>query len=290
MNIEEINERIRADEHGGEKLISNIRLIMGVIFTVSTSGVAVIRSLGGAEWIPWRAHVVTSLLLFYAIFIFFYVRKKDKLPENLKYICSFIDMTLITAIIWIGCTYPLLSPPLPFLSFRALFYMILIGAGSFRYDPRCAYWSGYYASFTYIILIIANKNVLDIPHTFMLDGQQYDVAFPIYYEVFRIVGILITSTTTGLASKRRLNLFYSMIEKEEDLRSEIEETNKQHLAESDEKNKQLIEAQERQQAILDLAPMICATFDDKFNTLDVNKEVENMFETTKQTYLDHFER
>ncbi|MCL2245060.1 MAG: methyl-accepting chemotaxis protein [Treponema sp.] len=290
MTIEEINERIRNDEHGGEKLISNIRLIMGIIFTASTSGVAIIRSIGGADWIPWRAHVITSLLLFYAIYLFIYVRRTKILPEKFKYICSFIDMTLITAIIWVGCTYPQLSPPLPFLSFRALFYMILIGAGAFRYDSRCAYWSGYYASFTYIILVIVNKDVLDIPHTFMLDGEQYDVAFPIYYEVFRIIGILITSTTTGLASKRRLNLFYSMIEKESDLRIKIEETTKQHLAESDEKTKQLSEVQERQQAILDLAPMICAIFDEKYNTLDVNKEVEKMFETNRQTYLENFER
>jgi len=290
MTIEEINERISIDEHGGEKIISNIRLIMGIIFTASTSGVAIIRSLGGADWIPWRAHIVTGLLLLYAIYMFIYVRKKVNLPKNLKYICSFIDMTLITAIIWVGCTYPQLSPPLPFLSFRALFYMILIGAGSFRYDPRCAYWSGYYASFAYIVLVIVNRNVLDIPHTFVLDGEQYDVAFPIYYEAFRIIGILITSFTTGLSSKRRLKLFYSMIENEADLRSEIEESAKHHLAESDEKNRELNEARERQQTILDLAPMICATFDEKFNTLDVNKEVENMFETTRQTYLDHFER
>ncbi|MCL2277192.1 MAG: methyl-accepting chemotaxis protein [Treponema sp.] len=290
MTIEEVKERIRIDEHGGEKLVSNIRLIMGVIFTASTSGVAIIRSLGGADWIPWRAHVVTSLLLFYAIYLFYYVRKAKILPEKFKYICSFIDMTLITAIIWVGCTYPQLSPPLPFLSFRALFYMILIGAGTFRYDSRCAYWTGYYASFAYIVLIIVNRNVLDIPHTFILDGEQYDVSFPIYFEAFRIIGILITSTTAGLASKRRLNLFNSMIESEADLRSEIEETNKRHLAESDEKNNKLNEIQERQQAILDLAPIICAIFDEKFNTLDVNKEVENMFETTKQTYLDHFER
>ena len=290
MTIEEVNERIRIDEHGGEKLVSNVRLIMGIIFTVSTTGVAVIRYLGGGEWIPWRAHIVTNLLLFYSIYLFFYVRKKEKLSQNFKYICSFIDMTLITAIIWIGCTYPLLSPPLPFLSFRALFYSILIASGACRYSPRCAYWSGYYASATYLILIIVNKNVLDIPHTFLLDGEQLEVRFPLYYEAFRIIGILITSTITGLASKRRLNLFYSMIESESNLRNEIEESNKKHLAESDENNKQLNEIKERQQAILDLAPIICAIFDEKFNTLDVNKEVEKMFDTSRQTYLDHFEQ
>jgi len=239
MTVDQINERIRIDEHGGEKLISNVRLLMGIIFTVSTSGVAVIRSLGGADWIPARAHIVTSLLLFYSIYLFFYVRKKDKLSEYFKFICSFIDMTLITLIIWIGCTYPVLSPPLPFLSFRALFYSILIVSGSCRYSPRCAYWSGYYAAASYLVLIIINRNVLDMPHTFSYQGQQYDVRFPLYYEAFRILGILITSTITGLASKRRLNLFYSMIESETALRTEMDETNTKHLNESIDKNNQL---------------------------------------------------
>jgi len=241
MTIDQINERLRIDEHGGEKLISNVRLLMGIIFTVSTSGVAVIRSLGGAEWLPWRAHAVTSLLLFYAIFLFIYVRKKDKLSNNFKYICSFIDMTLTTAIIWVGCTYVTLSPPLPFLSFRALFYSILIVSGSCRYSPRCAYWSGYYAAVSYTVLIIINRGVLDIPHTFLYEGEQYDVSFPLYYEAFRVAGILITSTVTGLASKRRLNLFYSMIESETALRNEMDETNKKHLSMSIDKNKRLNE-------------------------------------------------
>ena len=241
MTVEQINERIRIDEHGGEKLISNIRLLMGIIFTVSTSGVAIIRSIGGAEWLPWRAHFVTSLLLIYAIYLFYYVRKQEKLHENFKYICSFIDMTLVSAIIWVGCTYPLLSPPLPFLSFRALFYSILIASGSCRYSPRCAYWSGYYAAATYTILIIVNKNVLDIPHTFTYQGQQHDVSFPLYYEAFRVVGILITSTITGLASKRRLNLFYSMIESETTLRNEMDETNKKHLSQTVERSEKLNE-------------------------------------------------
>jgi len=58
MTINEINNRIRIDEHGGEKLISNVRVIMGVIFTVSTTGVAVIRYIQGDAWLPWRAHIV----------------------------------------------------------------------------------------------------------------------------------------------------------------------------------------------------------------------------------------
>ena len=239
MLTSDIKERIRIDEHGGEKLISNVRLIMGAIFTFSTTGVAVIRYLQGDPWIPWRAHIVTAMLLLYSIFLFIYVRKKDKLHDKFKYICTTIDMTFISAIIWVSCTYPDISPPLPFLSFRALFYSILIVGGSCRYSPRCAYFSGYYAAFTYLIVVIINRNVLDLPHFFVFEGEQIAVSFPVFYEAFRVVGIIITSTITGLASKRRLSLFYSMIDAETELRKEMNEQSKRHLNKSIEKNNKL---------------------------------------------------
>jgi len=239
MTISEINERIRIDEHGGEKLVSNVRLIMGGIFTVSTTGVAVIRVLQGGEWIPWRAHIITGILLLYSIYMFVYVRKAERLQDSFKYVSTVIDMTLLSAIIWISCTYPTISPPLPFLSFRALFYPILIMAGSCRYSARCAYFSGIYAAITYTIVIVANRYVLNLPHYFVYNEQTLPVEFPLYYEAFRLFGIVIVGTVTGLACKRRLNLFHSMIDSETALRQKMDETNKQHLAETVEKNKRL---------------------------------------------------
>jgi len=214
MTIGKIDDLIKADEHGGEKLISNVRLIMGIIFTVSTSGVAVIRYMQDGEWIPWRAHIITFVLLLYSAFLFFYVRKQETLHDKFKYVCVILDMTIISAIIWVSCTYLEVSPPLPFLSFRALFYSILILAGSFRHSFRCAYFSGIYAAIVYTIVVTANRNVLDLPHYFVYEGQQMAVRFPIYYEFFRVFGMVITGVITGMASKRRLALFGSMIETE----------------------------------------------------------------------------
>ena len=239
MTIEEINERIRISEHDGEKLISNVRLIMGGIFVLSTTGVAAIRALQGDPWIPWRAHVVTGLLLAYAIYLFVYVRRTERLADGFKYVCTTIDMTLISAIIWVSCTYPELSPPLPFLSFRALFYPILIAAGSCRYSSRCAYFSGIYAAFTYLVVIVANRGVLDLPHTFELYGREIEVNFPLYYEAFRLFGMIIIGTVTGMSSSRRLKLFYAMLDSETALRREMDETNKAHLARTVEKNERL---------------------------------------------------
>jgi len=239
MTATDVGERIRIDEHGGEKLISNVRLIMGVIFTVSTTGVAVIRYMQGDEWIPWRAHVTTGLLLLYSVYLFVYVRKTERLQDWFKYVCTTVDMTFISVIIWVSCTYPTISPPLPFLSFRALFYPILIMAGMCRYSARCAYFSGIYASATYLIVVAANSHVLGLPHYFVYEGEMLPVEFPLFYEGFRIFGILITSTITGLASKRRLRLFYSMVESESGLRQEMDRINRQHLAKTEEKNRRL---------------------------------------------------
>jgi len=224
MTIDEFNSRVRADEHVGEKLISNIRLILGIIFTLSTSGVAALMHFQGGEWIPWRAHAVTSMLLLYSVFLFFYVRKQKVLHDNFKYICVIIDMALISAIIWISCTYPQVSPPLPFLSFRALFYPLLILAGSFRYSTRCAYFSGIYAAALYTIVIIANREVLNLPHYFVYEGSHMPVSFPIYYEFFRVFGMIITGTITGMASKRRLALFGSMLESQAKAASSVSKT------------------------------------------------------------------
>jgi len=240
MTISEIiKERIRADEHGGEKIISTVRLIMASIFVISTTGVAVIRVLQGGAWIPWRSHIATASLLLYAIFIFVFVRKEKTLHDNFKFVCTFIDMTFISAIIWISCTYPEISPPLPFLSFRALFYSILIMAGACRYNARCAYFSGIYAAATYGIVIIINRNVLNLPHYFVYNENLLSVSFPVFYEAFRLFGMVITGTITGIACKRRLNLFHSMMESESVLRQEMDETNKKHLSETVNKNKRL---------------------------------------------------
>jgi len=239
MTAGEINERITADEHGGEKLISNVRLIMGIIFVVSTTGVAVIRFLQGEPWIPWRAHISTAALLGYSVWVFVHVRRAASLPPAFKYAVTAADMTLMSIIVLVAGTYPEISPPLPFLSFRALFYPILIMAGSLRYSARCAYFSGIFAAATYGIAVLINREVLGLPHYLVLDGVQIAVSFPVGYEVFRLFGMVITGTVTGLASKRRLRLFNSMVEAESALRGEMDATNRHHLAKSVDKNTRL---------------------------------------------------
>ena len=214
MTASEIQDRISVDEHKGEVLISNVRFAMALIYIVSTTAVAIIRYREGDGAIPVRAHVWTSIFLLYSLFIFFYVRKKDKLRSQFKYICVFLDMTILSASIWVSCTYLEISSPLPFLSSRALFYSVLILAGSFRYSTRCAYFSGVYAAVAFMLVVSINKNAIDLPYFFMIGDKPMQVHFPLYNESFKFMGMIITGAITGMASKRRLVLFNSMIESE----------------------------------------------------------------------------
>jgi len=214
MTSNRIKERLNIDEHEGEKLISNIRLALALIYVGSMPVVSILRYLDGYGHIPWRANICTCIFLLYSVFLLFYVRKKKTLDNSFKYICVVLDMTIVSAGIWVTCTYLKIAPPITYLSIQALFYMILILAGSFRYNTACAYFSGIYAGFAYMVVVLANRNALDLPYYFIFDSEQIDVGFPLYFELFRFAGMIITGIITGVASKRRLVLFNNMIESE----------------------------------------------------------------------------
>ncbi|MCL2243204.1 MAG: methyl-accepting chemotaxis protein [Treponema sp.] len=211
MTDNEINLEMERHEHNGEKLISNIRLLLALIYTVSTSGIAVIRGIQDSGFIPWRSHIVTAVFLLYSIYIFIYIRKKETLSSVFKYICVFLDMTILGASIWVSCTYLEISPPLPFLSSRALFFSILILAGAFRHSTPCAYFSGVYAAVCFLVVVIINRHTLDLPYFFILENKIINVSFPLYNELFKFFGMLITGWVTGMASKRNFELFNNMI-------------------------------------------------------------------------------
>ncbi|MDR0502633.1 MAG: methyl-accepting chemotaxis protein [Treponema sp.] len=212
MINDDIKEKIKQHEHKGEKRISIIRLVLAIIYTVSTTGIAIIKSTEGSGIIPWRSHFVTGIFLLYSVFLFFYIRKKETFHDFFKYICVFFDMTILGASIWVSCTYPEISPPLPFLSSRALFFSILILAGAFRLSTPCAYFSGIYGAVCFLLVVIINRNSLDLAYYFVLDNKTIDIRFPLYNELFKFFGMIITGWVTGLTSKLNFLLFYNMIE------------------------------------------------------------------------------
>jgi methyl-accepting chemotaxis protein len=212
MTSIEIKEKISRDECKGEKIINIFRFTLSFIYVFGMPVISFVRNNEGYGHIPLRAHIFTAIFFLYSVFLFFYLRNKELIHGRFKYICSALDMLIISASIWVTCTYLEILPPVTFLSILAQFYVILILAGSFRYSIPCAVFSGIFAGFCYLIVIIANKNVIDLPYSFIFEGKTIDVNFPIYNESFRVMGMIVAGAITGIACKRHLDLFTNMID------------------------------------------------------------------------------
>jgi methyl-accepting chemotaxis protein len=205
-------EKISRDEYDGEKLINKFRFALALIYILCIIIVSFLRKLDALEHFPFRAYIFTGGFLLFSVFLHFYIRKKETLHAYFKYICVILDALFISAAIWAGCTYPEISPPIAFLSIQALFYMVLILAGSFRYSVPCAFFSGIFSGICYLIVIIANGRVLDLSYSFTLGGKVIPVSFPLYNESFRVLAMIVAGITSGLSCKRHLKLFKNMIE------------------------------------------------------------------------------
>jgi len=212
MTSKELNEKIRRDEYDGEKLINKFRFVLALIFILSIVIVSFLRKLSGLDHFPFRAYTFTSGFLLYSIFLYFYVKRRNSLHLYFKYICVILDSLFISGAIWVGCTYPEISPPITFLSIQALFYIVLIMAGAFRYSVPCAFFSGIFSAVCYLIVVIVNGNVLDLPYSFTLNEKVIPLSFPLYNEMLRVIGMVVAGATAGMACKRHLTLFKGMIE------------------------------------------------------------------------------
>jgi len=207
-----LNEKISYDEYLGERLINKFRFALGIIFVVSVAAVSFLRALDGMRHFPLRAYFFTVGFFIYSVIIYIYLRRRNSLPGIFKYVCVILDPLIITAAIWTGCTYPELSPPIAFLSVQALFYIVLIMAGSFRYSVPCAFFSGIFSGICYMIMVIANADVLDLPYFFIYGSRELPLSFPIYNESFRMIAMFVAGAISGLACKRHLTLFKNTIE------------------------------------------------------------------------------
>jgi methyl-accepting chemotaxis protein len=211
MTTAEIKEKINHDEYKGEKIINIFRFTLAFIYVVGMPVISIVRNSQGYEYLPWRAHIFTSIFFLYSVFIFIYLHKKEILPNIFKFICVILDTTIISGSIWITCSYWEILMPITFLSILAQFYIMLILMGSFRYNFSCAVFSGFFAGICYFIVIFINRNSLDLPYFFILEGKTIDVRFPLYYETFRIMAMVLAGVISGMACKRHLDLFLNMM-------------------------------------------------------------------------------
>ncbi|WP_010256733.1 methyl-accepting chemotaxis protein [Treponema primitia] len=209
-----MDERISRDERDGEVIINYFRFSLALIWVLGLVVISIVRHKNGFGYTPWRGHFGTSEYLVFSIILFFYLRKKELLSPYFKYVCVVLDMVFISTAIFITATYPNHSLPIGFLSIQALFYVLLVALGAFRYNVRCAIFSGIFAGILYAFVIIYHRTIIDIPYTALYKGQVHEVAFPLYNEVFRIMGMIMAGAVTGIACKRHIALFQNMIKSE----------------------------------------------------------------------------
>jgi methyl-accepting chemotaxis protein len=208
----DFKEHIRKDERDGEAIINYFRLLLAIIYIFGMAAISLIRHSRGFEYLPWRAHAGQAVFFVYSFILVFYIRRHELLPFRFKYACAVLDMTILTAAVFLTNTYPENNPPVTLLSVQTILYMLLIVLGAFRHDAGCAFFTGFYAGFCYLIMIIIQRGNLDIPYWTLINNQRTDVVFPLYYETFRIAGMIAAGAVTGMACKRHLALFRRMIE------------------------------------------------------------------------------
>ncbi|MCL2719824.1 MAG: methyl-accepting chemotaxis protein [Treponema sp.] len=211
MNSRNFKDQINLDDSKGEKLISVFRLMLSAIYLLSLPAISFVRDMEGYGHLPMRAHYSTVIFFIYSIFLFLILRKREKLHSTFKYIFVIIDMTCISACIWVTCTYPEVCPPIIYLSIQIQFYIMLILLGAFRFSVRCSVISGIYAGICLLVVIFANGSALDLPYSAVINSNVVTFRFPLYNELFHIFGIIIAGTITGFACKRHISLFSTYV-------------------------------------------------------------------------------
>ncbi|MDR0590193.1 MAG: methyl-accepting chemotaxis protein [Spirochaetaceae bacterium] len=211
-----LNDKIRQEERNGEVIISYFRLSLAIIYTIGMVVISFTQHIKGFRVLPWRSYCGPTVFLFEAIALLFYLRKRNVLHPYLKYLYVVFDMTIISLSIFISGTYPELLMPITFLSIQALFYILLIVLGAFRYNVPCAFFSGILAGVLYTGVIILQGEFLDVPYTAVVRGEMMPVSFPLYTEAFRVMAFVLAGVITGTSSKRHHELLKTMLKVEED--------------------------------------------------------------------------
>jgi methyl-accepting chemotaxis protein len=210
-----LNDRIRQEQRNGEVIINYFRLALAIIYLAGMAIISFMQYTKGFRLLPWRSYVGPMALLLESVALLFYLRRRNLLHPGLKYLNVVLDMTIISASIFVSGTYPEILMPITFLSIQALFYILLIVLGSFRYNVPCAFFSGILAGVLYAIVIILQGALLDVPYTAVAEGHLRPVSFPLYNEAFRVMAYVLAGVITGIASRRHHALLKTMLKVEE---------------------------------------------------------------------------
>ncbi|MCL2608428.1 MAG: methyl-accepting chemotaxis protein [Treponema sp.] len=198
----------------GERIICTLRLAIAVTLTVSVAIASFLIRANSGVWPPFRLYLSAFVFLAYAVLLFLHVRRYPATASWYRYFCVVLDVSCVSAVLWVVCSFPEIEPPRAYLPLMGLYYVFLILIGSFRFSMRAAVFSGVFTAAAYAIVIAANYRVLQLPYYAVLGEKHVSDSFSIYFEGFRILGMLMIGIITALASRHRLRFFNSMAEAE----------------------------------------------------------------------------
>jgi methyl-accepting chemotaxis protein len=211
-----LEDRIRREERDGEVIINYFRIALALIYVVGMPVISFVQYMEGRGALPAQAYVGPGLFFLEAMILFFYLRERNLLPFWVKYVNVFADMIIISLTIFLCGTFPETLMPVSFLSIHALYYIMLIVLGAFRYNISCAIFSGFFAGALYAVVVILQGGIIDVPYTALVAEQEFPVRFPLYNETFRVLACIIAGIITGISCKRHQALLNTMIRVEAD--------------------------------------------------------------------------
>lgn len=143
FEIQDFITRIfRIEEEKSEKIINNARIIIALIYAALGRGIQ--------NQIPAQSlaaiYIISAFTFCYGIFMFFFLRA-GKYTPRVKYISSYMDITLLSVAIYFFGT---------FRSFKTeafLVYFLWIALAAMRFSVRLTIFTGILGAFTYIIVI-----------------------------------------------------------------------------------------------------------------------------------------
>ncbi len=161
----EIEEALLRSRMKGEKLISNVRLFL-ILVLLALASFIFIKSAGDkglGKAILEKSFLVEFLSLAVATVYSFWVLgriKRNRYLNAIKYISPFIEMSLLTVIMYYNADSP--RNALIMTGSPTFLYLVFLILCSFRNSPSSVIFAGVYATICYAVLSLTAMNALKV--------------------------------------------------------------------------------------------------------------------------------
>jgi methyl-accepting chemotaxis protein len=270
-------ERIQIEKCNGERIINYFRMALAVLYLLAMIFVSVIRNIGGGavggNAFSFYFYIGPVVLFVYGAVLFFILREKEILHPFVKYFCVTLDMLIIfCCFAATGIAPPVLSP-LTFMRVYTMFAILFILLGAYRYNKRCAFYSGILAAVLYAAVLFILRNYL-VRYAAFIDGRMLEVDFRFYNEILHAPVFILFGAIIGLAAERHQMLLVQLVRSE----TEISEATEQTVLKTREIARIILEAAEEisgtSNEVYTIANSQAASVEEIASTIDENAKID----------------